>query len=45
MKEYFKVKLTDGTLLDFDKQCTNINYADDTYTLFRELINETNNTL
>lgn len=44
MKAYFKVKLIDGTLLDFNKKCTNVNYVDDTYTLFREIVNESNNT-
>lgn len=38
MKEYFKVRLTDGTVLDFDKKCDRVNYSCDNYVIFRETV-------
>ena len=40
-KEYFVVKLKTGTVLDFDKQCSTINYSDEHYAVFSHDFNST----
>ena len=37
MNEYFKVKLTDGTTLTFDKKCNRVAYDDDKYGIFKHV--------
>lgn len=32
--EYFVVELIGGTVLDFDKKCTNVKYSDNKYCIF-----------
>lgn len=38
--EYFKLKLTDGSILVFDKQCNSIDYSNSKYCICKHLIDE-----
>ena len=35
MDGYFVVELVGGTILDFDKKCTNVDYSDNEYCIFK----------
>ena len=37
MDGYFVVELVGGTVLDFDKKCTNVNYSDKEYCVFKHI--------
>lgn len=39
MKKYFKVRLTDGTVLDFDKKCDQVDYSGVNYVIFKQTVN------
>ena len=36
-KRYIEVSLKDGTFMDFDQKCNNVNYADSTYARFEQM--------
>lgn len=38
---YFVVELTNGVVVDFNKKCDKVKYADPVYTVFSQLINPT----
>ena len=36
-KRHIEVSLKDGTFMDFDQKCNNVNYADSTYARFEQM--------